>query len=77
MYPVKGILSVERLVLAGRRLVAVIQHNRGGSNKELARFASQINSLCDKWGALTGVLTPFYAGGNHCGKQIIKLPSEQ
>ena len=39
----------ERLVLAGRRLAAVIQHNKGGANKDLARFTSQINSLCDKW----------------------------
>ena len=39
----------ERLVLAGKRLAAVIQHNKGGANKDLARFTSQINSLCDKW----------------------------
>lgn len=39
----------ERLVLAGRRLVTVIQHNKGGANKDLARFMGQINSLCDKW----------------------------
>lgn len=39
----------ERLVLAGKRLAAVIQHNKGGSNKDLAKFLGQINSLCDKW----------------------------
>lgn len=39
----------ERLVLAGKRLAAVIQHNKGGSNKDLARFLGQVNSLCDKW----------------------------
>lgn len=39
----------ERLVSAGKRLVAVIQHNKGGTNKDLAKFTSQINSLCDKW----------------------------
>lgn len=39
----------ERLVHAGKRLVAVIQHNKGGANKDLAKFTSQINSLCDKW----------------------------
>lgn len=39
----------ERLVLAGKRLAAVIQHNKGGTNKDLARFIGQINSLCDKW----------------------------
>lgn len=39
----------ERLVQAGKRLAAVIQHNRGGANKDLAKFIGQINSLCDKW----------------------------
>ena len=38
-----------RLVAAGQRLLKVIQHNEGGTNKDLARFADQINSLCDKW----------------------------
>ena len=39
----------ERLMGAGRRLLTVIEHNRGGANKDLAKFADQINSLCDKW----------------------------
>ena len=39
----------ERLLAAGQRLLTVIQHNEGGTNKDLARFADQINSLCDKW----------------------------
>ena len=38
-----------RLVAAGQRLITVIRHNEGGANKDLARFTSQINSLCDKW----------------------------
>ena len=38
-----------RLVAAGQRLIAVIRKNEGGPNKELAKFADQINSLCDKW----------------------------
>lgn len=38
-----------RLVNMGKRLMTVIEHNRGGANKDLARFASQIASLCDKW----------------------------
>ena len=38
-----------RLVQAGRRLMEVIAHNQGGANKDLARFADQIQSLCDKW----------------------------
>lgn len=39
----------ERLLGAGKRLLAVIAHNEGGANKDLAKFADQINSLCDKW----------------------------
>lgn len=39
----------QRLVEAGRRLMTVISHNQGGANKDLARFAAQIQSLCDKW----------------------------
>lgn len=38
-----------RLVEAGRRLMEVIAQNQGGANKDLARFADQIQSLCDKW----------------------------
>lgn len=39
----------ERLLAAGQRLIRVIHHNEGGANKDLARFADQINALCDKW----------------------------
>lgn len=38
-----------RLVAAGKRLMSVIGHNEGGANKDLVRFADQINSLSDKW----------------------------
>lgn len=38
-----------RLLAAGQRLLAVIRRNEGGTNKDLAKFADQINSLCDKW----------------------------
>ena len=38
-----------RLVAAGQRLVALIQKKEGEANKDLAKFADQINSLCDKW----------------------------
>ena len=38
-----------RLVAAGERLMAVIQKCEGMANKDLAKFADQINSLCDKW----------------------------
>ncbi len=39
----------QRLVSAGKRLLHVIEHNQGGANKDLAKFADQINALCDKW----------------------------
>ncbi len=46
----KEVSSVyERLVNAGKRLMAVIQHNKGGANKDLAKFTDQINALSDKW----------------------------
>jgi hypothetical protein len=35
--------------MAGNRLLAVIEQNRGGANKDLARFTSQIEALCDKY----------------------------
>lgn len=38
-----------RLMAAGKRLITVIKHNEGGANKDLAKFADQINALCDKW----------------------------
>ena len=38
-----------RLVAAGQRLMAVIYKNEGGANKDLGRFADQINALCDKY----------------------------
>ncbi len=38
-----------RLLASGQRLIAVIHKNEGGANKDLAKFADQINSLCDKW----------------------------
>ena len=39
----------QRLLSAGKRLLRVIEHNEGGANKDLAKFADQINALCDKW----------------------------
>ena len=48
--PVKKAAGVyARLLAAGERLLTVIRHNEGGANKDLAKFADQINSLCDKW----------------------------
>ena len=39
----------ERLLSAGRRLMALITRSKGGANKDLAKFADQINQLCDKF----------------------------
>ncbi len=39
----------QRLVAAGKRLVAIIAGYEGHANKELAKFTDQINALCDKW----------------------------
>ena len=39
----------DRLVMAGKRLLDVIEQNRGCANKDLAKFADQINELCNKW----------------------------
>ena len=38
----------QRLVSAGTRLLRVIEHNEGGASKGLAKFADQINALCDE-----------------------------
>ena len=54
--PVKAVKKVftvsnvyNRLVAAGKRLMAVIEKNKGLANKDLGKFADQVNSLCDKW----------------------------
>lgn len=38
-----------RLLAAGQRLLRVIEKCEGMANKDLAKFADQINSLADKW----------------------------
>lgn len=38
-----------KLLEAGNRLIAIIHKNQGLANKDMARFTSQIQSLCDKW----------------------------
>ncbi|CUH91829.1 MBL fold metallo-hydrolase RNA specificity domain-containing protein [Herbinix luporum] len=45
----KAAYVFERLVNAGKRLMLIIQKNKGGTNKDLAKFTDQINALCDKW----------------------------
>ena len=39
----------DRLVAAGQHLLNVIRRNEGGANKDLAKFADQINALAEKW----------------------------
>ena len=39
----------QRLYQAGRRLLNVIEKNRGLANRELAKFADQLRALIDKW----------------------------
>ena len=41
--------SFERLTEASTKLQLVIGRNRGGTNKDLAKFADQILALCEKW----------------------------
>ena len=41
--------AYRRLEDAGRRLMEAIAHNRGGTNKDLGKFADQIRALIDKW----------------------------
>ena len=38
-----------RLLAAAQRLLALVQKSDGMPNKDMARFADQINSLCDKY----------------------------
>ena len=38
-----------RLLSAGKRLLSAIERSEGMANKDLAKFADQINSLVDKW----------------------------
>ncbi len=45
--PASGVYA--RLVAAGQRLVALITRSEGLANKDMAKFADQINSICDKW----------------------------
>lgn len=38
-----------RLLASAQRLLALVQRSDGMANKDMAKFADQINSLCDKW----------------------------
>lgn len=39
----------EKLLRAGRRLMAIIENSRGCANKDLIKFTNEIDALCDKW----------------------------
>ena len=41
--------AYRRLEDVGQKLLEVIAHNRGGSNKDLGKFADQIRALISKW----------------------------
>lgn len=41
--------AYDRLLAAGKRLLAIIERSQGLANKELARFTDQILALCDKY----------------------------
>ena len=38
-----------RLLASAQRLLALVQKSDGMANKDMAKFADQINALCDKW----------------------------
>ncbi len=38
-----------RLLAAAQRLLSLVQKSDGMANKDMAKFADQINSVCDKW----------------------------
>ena len=39
----------QRLLQAGRRLLAIIENSKGLANHELKKFADQVENLCNKW----------------------------
>jgi len=41
--------AYDSLLSAGKRLLAVIEKNRGRNKKDLAKFTNQIISLCERW----------------------------
>lgn len=45
----KATRAFEKLLSLGQRLVTIIRKNEGSPNKDLERFAREIQSLCDKW----------------------------
>lgn len=45
----KGSAAYQRLQDVGERMLEVIRHNEGGTNKDLGKFADQLLSLIEKW----------------------------
>lgn len=45
----KGSAAYQRLENVGLLLQEVIRHNKGGTNKDLGKFADQIRALIEKW----------------------------
>ena len=45
----KAARAYEKLLAMGRRLMTIIRKNERCPNKDLDRFARDIQSLCDKW----------------------------
>ena len=45
--PASGVYA--RLLAAAQRLLALVKKSDGLANKDMARFADQINSICEKW----------------------------
>lgn len=41
--------AYRRLEQTAQRLLEVVEHNRGGTNKDLGKFADQIRALIEKW----------------------------
>ncbi len=39
----------DRLLAAGERLLRIIRDNEGLANKDMGKFADQVEALCDKW----------------------------
>ena len=39
----------EKLLLAGQKLLDIINANSGLANKDINRFAEQIEAICNKW----------------------------
>ncbi len=44
-----GSPAYRRLEEVGQKLIEVIAHNKGGANKDLAKFADQLRALIEKW----------------------------